>query len=203
MKKKLLPIWGGCTLIAVSLTSCTSQGTRDQVNQYLDSLDSVRIADSIVNSLVDSQDAVVPSTGSDYYYQESEDEMTDSKTKYASITSDNKIELDFPYGECQLSYTIRSGKKYGTDVYLVISSGQFYGSEYDGDNYVTVRFDSNKAERYYYTEAADNDTKTIFLNNAKKFIDNAKKATEIKIEVPLYQAGRPIFKFKVDQPLKW
>ncbi len=132
------------------------------------------------------------------------DEMTDSKNIWASIRSDNYINQDFPYeGNTYASITVRYMKKYGYDVLVKIDEGQIYGSEYSGNNYVTIRFDSTAAKKYYFNDAADGSSKTIFLKNAKDFIEKSKKAKDIKVDIPIYQSGRPIFSFHVDKPLEW
>lgn len=132
------------------------------------------------------------------------DEMTDSKNIWASIRSDNYINQDFPYeGNTYASITVRYMKKYGYDVLIEIDRGQIVGSEFTGDNYVTVRFDSTAAKKYYFNDAADGSSETVFLKNAKDFIEKSKKAKAIKVEIPVYEAGRPIFSFHVDKPLEW
>ena len=59
-------------------------------------------------------------------YSENIDEMTEKKTFFASLTSDNKVDFDFPYeGGSSLSINVRQSPKYGKDVYFTISKGQF------------------------------------------------------------------------------
>ena len=132
---------------------------------------------STVSSSTSSQEE------SKYTYSEKVDEMTDGKVKLASITSDNTIELEFPYGDCALTYTIRKSSKGDNDVFLRISSGQFIGNEFTGDNYVMVRFDSLPATKYFFVNASD--------------------AKEVKIESTLFDAGSRLFRFSTPQPLVW
>lgn len=94
-------------------------------------------------------------------------------------------------------------KKYGTNVMIQITQGQIIGNEYNGTNYVTVRFDEDAPKKYYFNEAADLSTETVFLTNPKGFIERCKKAKNIKVEIPLYQAGNPLFRFHVDESLVW
>ena len=132
------------------------------------------------------------------------DEMTDSKNIWASITSDNYISQDFPYeGNTRAIITVRYMKKYGYDVLIQISQGQINGRHYYGTDYITARFDENKPKKYYFNESADGDSKIVFLRNSSDFIKNSKKAKDIKIDLPLYKSGRPIFTFHVDEPLTW
>ena len=132
------------------------------------------------------------------------DEMTDSKNIWASITSDNYVTQDFPYeGQTRTTITVRYMKKYGYDVLIQISQGQMNGREYYGTNYITARFDDNSPKKYYFNESADGDSKVVFIRKSSDFIKNCKKAKDIKIDLPLYQGGRPVFTFHVDEPLVW
>ena len=137
-------------------------------------------------------------------YQTQVDEMNDSKSKFASLVSDNIISFDFPYeGGSDLSITIRYTKKWGTDVYITISKGQFICNEYNGTNSVRVRFDNGKAMKFSTTEPSDGSSNMVFLSNPKKFINLAKKAKRILIEAPFYEEGNQVFTFTVDKPLEW
>lgn len=132
------------------------------------------------------------------------DEMTDTKNIWAKIVSDNHISQSFPYeGYTYATITIRYMKKYGYDAIISISKGQIHGSRYNGDNYITARFDEGTPKKYTFTEAADGSSEMVFLVGKSDFIKRCKQAKDIKIEVPLYQAGRPIFTFHVDEPLVW
>lgn len=131
------------------------------------------------------------------------DKMTSTKNIWAKIYSNNSVSLDFPYEDTGATITIRYMKKYGYDAMVSIGSGQIYGSEYENDNYVMVRFDEGKPIKYWFDEPSDGSSEMIFIRKTKDFIARCKKAKDIKVEVPLYQAGRPIFEFHVDEPLKW
>ena len=132
------------------------------------------------------------------------DEMTDSKNIWASIKSDNYITQDFPYDGCTYArITVRYMKKYGYDVLIQITQGQINGRSYYGTDYITARFDEGQPKKYYFNESSDGDSEVIFLRNVQDFIKKCKQSTNIKIDIPLYQAGRPVFTFKVDEPLVW
>ena len=132
------------------------------------------------------------------------DEMTDTKNIWASIRSINYVEQDFPYqGNTYATITVRYMKKYGYDVLIGIDRGQIVGIDISGTNYVTARFDDGTPKKYYFNEASDGSTEHVFLKNAKDFMDRCKKAKDIKVDVPMYQAGKPVFLFHVDKPLVW
>lgn len=132
------------------------------------------------------------------------DEMTDTKNIWASIRSINYVEQDFPYqGDTYATITVRYMKKYGYDVLIGIDRGQIVGIDISGTNYVTARFDDGTPKKYYFNDASDGSTEHVFLKNAKDFMDRCKRAKDIKVDVPMYQAGKPVFLFHVDKPLVW
>lgn len=135
---------------------------------------------------------------------EEKDEMTDSRNIWASIISDNYIYQDFPYeGHTYAKITVRYMKKYGYDVLINITQGQINGRSYYGTDYITARFDEGTPKKYYFDESADGSSETIFLRNKSDFIKKCKQAKDIKIDIPVYQNGRPVFTFHVDEPLVW
>ena len=132
------------------------------------------------------------------------DPMTDTKNIWANIQSDNYISQDFPYeGYTYAFITVRYMKKYGYNVLVQISKGQINGSSYNGTDYITARFDGGSPKKYYFDDAADGSSEIVFLRNSSDFISKCKKAKEIKIDIPIYKSGRPVFTFNVDEPLVW
>ncbi len=131
------------------------------------------------------------------------DEMTDSENVWASIISDNSKYLGSPYGQTFCRLTVRYMKKWGVDVLVQLTSGQIHGSKYSDENYVMVRFDDNQPIKYWFDEAADASSDCVFIRKTSDFIAHCKKAKTIKVEVPIFQAGRPVFTFELDSPLEW
>ena len=137
-------------------------------------------------------------------YSEKEDEMDGGKKRWASLQSDNYINMDFPYeGNTYATLCVRYMKKWGTDVYVKIERGQISGNKFNGTNYVRIKFDEGTPVKYTYEEAGDGSPEIVFLRNPKGFIDKAKKAKKIKVEVPLFQEGIRVFDFSVDESLTW
>lgn len=132
------------------------------------------------------------------------DEIYDTNNIWAEIKSDNYISQRFPYeGYTYATISVRYMKKYGYDVIIVISKGQIHGNRYNGNNYITARFDEGSPKKYYFNEAADGSSDRVFLSSKSDFIKRCKQAKDIKIDIPIYQAGRPLFTFHVDEPLVW
>ena len=135
---------------------------------------------------------------------ESIDEMTEDRNIWKSITSDNSVDFEFPYnGGSTLTISVRYMKKYGTDVLLQISNGQILCNEYNGTNYATIKFDDEAPIKFTYTDSNDGSADIVFLKNTSKFISKAKKAKQIKVQLPFFQEGQKTFKFYVDEPLQW
>ena len=160
------------------------------------------VVDSEIVEVVEP--ATPETTKSTWDFTFDKDQLTDSKNIWASITSDNYITQEFPYnGQTRAIITVRYMKKYGFDVIIQISQGQMNGTQYYGTDYITARFDKGSAKKYYFNESADGDSKVVFLRKSSEFIKNCKSAKDIVIDIPLYQGGRPVFNFHVDEPLTW
>ena len=160
------------------------------------------VVDSEIVEVVEP--ATPETTKSTWDFTFDKDQLTDSKNIWASITSDNYITQEFPYnGQTRAIITVRYMKKYGFDVIIQISQGQMNGTQYYGTDYITARFDNGSAKKYYFNESADGDSKVVFLRKSSEFIKNCKSAKDIVIDLPLYQGGRPVFNFHVDEPLTW
>lgn len=194
MKKILFYILGafaGMMILSSIITSCLNTNEKNACTTAMtekQSQDSAKMSD----------------TTSNWQYAERTDEMSDKTDYFATIVSSNFHELDFPYqGGSWGKLTVRKSQKYGLDVYFNISQGQLLCSDYHGTNYVTVRFDDKPTKKYYTAEPSDLSSDVLFLKNAKDFINNAKLAKTIKVQVPVYEAGNLVFKFNTNTPLQW
>ncbi len=142
--------------------------------------------------------ATTPTTK--WTYSEHEDKMTSKKTYFASIDANEELQFDFPYdGGSTATIALRKGKN-GNEVLLSVSKGQF-NTGVDGSE-VTVRFDQNKAITFSCSEPSDNSSDLLFINNATKFIANAKKAKKMIIQAEFYQSGLQTMEFDI-VGLKW
>ena len=192
MKKIILAIVGVSFLI-LCINMCNSITTSN--GTYLDSDTAVIDTALYGNTPIEVEKKT-------WSLQTKQDEMDDSKSYWYSLQSDNYANFDFPYeGDSYLTITVRWMKKYGYDVLLEITDGQMVGDEYNGTNYVRVRFDGGKVQKFYYNEPNDGSSNLVFLRNAQKFIEKCKNAKDIIIEQEFYQEGVHQFKFHVDEPL--
>lgn len=192
MKKIILTIVG-VSFLVLCINMCNSITTSN--GTYLDSDTAVIDTALYGNTPIEVEKKT-------WSLQTKQDEMDDSKSYWYSLQSDNYANFDFPYeGDSYLTITVRWMKKYGYDVLLEITDGQMVGNEYNGTNYVRVRFDGGKVQKFYYNEPNDGSSNLIFLRNAQKFIEKCKNAKDIIIEQEFYQEGVHQFKFHVDEPL--
>lgn len=192
MKKIILTIVG-VSFFVLCINMCNSITTSN--GTYLDSDTAVIDTALYGNTPIEVEKKT-------WSLQTKQDEMDDSKSYWYSLQSDNYANFDFPYeGDSYLTITVRWMKKYGYDVLLEITDGQMVGNEYNGTNYVRVRFDGGKVQKFYYNEPNDGSSNLVFLRNAQKFIEKCKNAKDIIIEQEFYQEGVHQFKFHVDEPL--
>lgn len=192
MKKIILAIVG-VSFLVLCINMCNSITTSN--GTYLDSDTAVIDTALYGNTPIEVEKKT-------WSLQTKQDEMDDSKSYWYSLQSDNYATFDFPYeGDSYLTITVRWMKKYGYDVLLEITDGQMVGDEYNGTNYVRVRFDGGKVQKFYYNEPNDGSSNLVFLRNAQKFIEKCKNAKDIIIEQEFYQEGVHQFKFHVDEPL--
>ena len=195
MKKFLLAVL--CVIfVLVCIGTCGSLMSSNSVNSSVDS-DTVAVDTSTL--MTEDQH---PITKKSWDLSTSQDDMDDSKNYWYSLQSDNYANFDFPYeGNSYLTIAVRWMKKYGYDVLLEITKGQMVGNEYNGTNYVRVRFDGGKVQKFYYNEPNDGSSNLVFLKKAHTFIEKCKSAKDIIIEQEFYQEGVHQFKFHVDEPL--
>lgn len=152
-----------------------------------------RIADSIEFAMSKSH----------WVERRSDDEMTDATNVWMSLLSDNQHEFEFPYnGGSKLQIDVRYRKQDGNQVILTLSKGQLQTTIFSNGNNVIVRFDDDAPMTFSTSEPADYSSSYLFLNNPRKFINRAKTAKKIKIQVPVFEEGQPVFEFEPAEPLK-
>lgn len=197
MKKKIF--WIVLAVLGVLIIGSILDGHGDQKNAATDAPETVTAETA---SDQDEQKASVVESKWKYYLEK--DEMTDAETKIASIVSDNEVEFDFPYdGGSSMTLFVRKSAKYGTDVFIKVSKGQFICNEFNGTNKINIRFDDNAPMQFYVSEPSDASSDVLFLKKASKFIGLAKDAKVIKIEAPFFQEGNRVFTFTTPIPLEW
>ena len=191
-------------IIAVFLLCLKECNSSTSVNYRTSSYDNARSEKDSVAPTSEASSVEKTESKITWDFQFETDKMTSSKNIWASISSDNSVDLEPPYHSTRASITIRYMKKFGGyDAIISITDGQIYGNEYSNDNYILARFDNGQPIKYWFNEPSDGSSESIFIRRKSDFIAHCKKAKDIKIEIPIFEGGRPIFEFHVDEPLKW
>lgn len=114
----------------------------------------------------------------------------------------NTVDFSFPYGGPQHARLyLRSHPQYGKDLYLTISRGQILTDVSDGCR-VLLRFDDEKPTWVTGSGPTDHGSTTVFLSGVAPLINRMKKAKRLRIQIPVYQEGNPVFEFDIEG-LQW
>ena len=166
---------------------------------------------SVIHNFISANNANQPSTStastssataglpyspsvSRWRYSEQLDKMRNQTTRYASLNSDNELSFQFPYnGGSTGELTLRVSPKYGKDVILQVTKGQFLCS-FEGC-YVHVKFDNRPIVQYGAAEPSDGTSNLIFIHNYAGFVQQLKHAKKLTIEAEFYQEGRQQLEF--------
>lgn len=135
-------------------------------------------------------------------YETSTDKMSGKKTKTGILPSKNSLNFDFPYAGSNLGFLmVREHPKHGLDVLFIIEKGQILCG-IDGCE-VDVKFDQDEPTSFEAHPPDDHSSDSIFILDAEKFVDRAKKAKSILVQFSAYQNGSPVLEFVPPAPLKW
>lgn len=145
----------------------------------------------------EAQAAEDAKSNADWRYSTYPDQMTGKDVKQATVTSDNILLFEFPYGGAQHgTLTLRKHPKWGKDVIVAIEKGQILCHTYS-DCTVGVRFDDGPVITYTGTPPEDNSTEMVFLPAYGKFVDRLATAKQVKIQFSVYQQGNVVLSFNV------
>ena len=131
-------------------------------------------------------------------YRDYEDKASGKTAFKASLLSENKINLSFPYSGSQNgTLSVRNHPRWGKNIFLKIEKGQILSIDgYSFDNkYFLVRFDDGVVKRWNYVGSTDQSSDIIFISNEKKFLKQLTTANKIYITINLYQDGQYTFVF--------
>jgi hypothetical protein len=127
-------------------------------------------------------------------YSETVDEMTSKKITFASVRSENTIELDFPYQGAQHARLMFRRKGSDLDALFFLEKGQILCGSYDGCT-IDVRFDEAAPTKFRMLEPDDNSTETLFFSDPARLLSKLEAADKVLVSVTLYQAGTHTFEF--------
>lgn len=146
--------------------------------------------------------AAPPAPKTAWDYSASKDAMGLGEVQIARNESLNTVDFSFPYGGPQHARLyLRSHPQYGKDLYLTISRGQILTDVSDGCR-VLLRFDDEKPLWVTGNGPTDHGSTTVFLSGVAPLINRMKKAKRLRIQIPVYQEGNPVFEFDIEG-LQW
>jgi hypothetical protein len=137
-------------------------------------------------------------TPENWSYSHSDYTMGKGRVHRATAQSENTVNFGFPYAGAQRgTLIIRTHPKYGKDVVLTIERGQFLVRSYE-NSIARVRFDDGDQVTYKVVGAEDHSTTSVFFRDYHGFIEKMLHAKRLRISIPVYQQGSPVFEFNVD-----
>ncbi|MFZ5748634.1 MAG: hypothetical protein ACOY45_13390 [Pseudomonadota bacterium] len=135
-----------------------------------------------------------PAPKSKWQYSQDKDEMRGTTARFASVDSENEVDLDFPYGEVRGTITLRQRPEDGLNVLFSVEKGQILCHSFT-NTMVAVKFDNGPIQKFRCTSASDGSTETAFLSPASKALAALKKADRVIVEAEFFQQGRKQFTF--------
>ncbi|XHR27984.1 MAG: hypothetical protein ACFUZC_18895 [Chthoniobacteraceae bacterium] len=138
-----------------------------------------------------------PTPPANWSYRHSDYAMSKGRVHQAITDSKNTVNFRFPYeGSQRGTLILRTHPKFGKDVILGIEQGQFLVRGYE-DTKALVRFDDGDPINFRVVGAEDHSTTEAFFRDYQGFVDKMLKAKRVRISVPVYQQGSPVFEFDV------
>ena len=142
-------------------------------------------------------DTAAAATPANWSYEHSDYKMGKGRVHQAITDSTNTVNFGFPYAGSQRgTLLLRTHPKSGRDVILSIERGQFLVRGYE-DSRALVRFDDGEPVSYAIVGAEDHSTETVFFRDYQGFVDRMLKAKRVRVSVPVYRQGSPVFEFEV------
>ncbi|MHC3921743.1 hypothetical protein ACI0FW_00633 [Alcaligenes nematophilus] len=202
--------------VAVALTAPSAEEVAAREERNAAEVEAMRIANAEKAAVAERRRAEEASRRADaekeqrkrnpeyqWQYQEYEDEMTGKTTKTAFMVSQNSLSLGFPYnGKNHGNIHVRRHPSYGVDVIIRVEKGQILCRSYENCS-IQIRFDEEQPSFFPAVGSADNDSTVIFLKNNPRFIESAKKAKKILVQVPMYKEGNQVLRFETMESLVW
>ena len=141
----------------------------------------------------DSLSTALEGPTTEWVYDEYEDKMDNTKTKVASVISDNAIELKWPYGENRFKFNVRKNKS-GTDIYITCDKCQFL-TGYSNDKTYRLKVDDQSPFKVYATGASSGASDVAFLGSEATIIKKLKGSNKLIVEAEFYDDGLRTIEF--------
>lgn len=135
-------------------------------------------------------------------YSKSKDKMSGKSTESAILTSENSLQLGFPYSGMNYGrILVRKHPQHGLDVIVSVDKGQILCDVYTCQ--FKIRFDDGAVQNFTMVPSADHSSEVVFAKSPEWVVKNLRNAKTILIQIPMYNEGNQILEFKVNQTLVW
>ncbi|OTG78500.1 hypothetical protein B9T31_17590 [Acinetobacter sp. ANC 4558] len=201
-------ILGLCLIMGLGLSGCAEKKDDNKNNngsatQDVKHSNTTIAVDAVPNTKPDVEPAKPISNWS---YNQKTDEMRGTKTKFASISSDNQVQFDFPYnGGSYLDITLRKRSAEPTEIMFTINDGQYSCDTISDSCFASVKFDNGDIHNIELSSTTDYSSDVLFISHdydVDTFIKSLKKSKKLIIELPFYQEGKKQFSFTVSE-INW
>jgi hypothetical protein len=140
-----------------------------------------------------NSDARETVSASNWEYRNDTDRMRGTSTVEATVTSNNTVDLQFPYGEVHGELWVR--KRGGSlDAAFEVEKGQVLCNSFI-ESVVSIKFDDRAIQKFRCTDASDGSNNVAFLLPAGRFLSEVKKSKRAIVEAEFFQQGRQQFTF--------
>lgn len=202
-RRKLIELFSVISCIAACLAACAPQATDTLENADLSASENVQAAAD--KALEDAADALANTAAAEdaaaetsWAYDSSEDEMTGKTIKSACVTSENEVNLPWPYGATRGRLCLRNHPQYGRDAFVsLVGEGQILCPSYDGCE-LSVRFDSGEPQTFSGGAPDDHSSDMVFFSDDERpRLEKAVAHAKItRVQLDFYQAGSQAFRFR-------
>lgn len=138
---------------------------------------------------------------SPWHYSESKDEMRGTVSRFASVESENEVDLGFPYGTVHGHVLVRHRPQDGLNIMFQVDQGQILCNSLS-DGMISVKFDKGPVQKFRCSEASDGSSETAFIDSASAFLRKLRGSSRLIVEAEFFQKGRQQFVFDI-RGLQW
>jgi hypothetical protein len=132
-------------------------------------------------------------------YKNKTDPMNNSAYAVASLRSKNSLNLSFPYSGKNHGYINFIAPENQNNLVIVgVDKGQILCNE---PCMFGFRFDNSDTIFLYAKRASDGSSNYVVLERPDLFLDWAKDAKKIRVQLDFYQGGSPVLDFTTNKPL--
>lgn len=128
------------------------------------------------------------------------DEMSGTTTKAYRLIAQESLNLEFPYQGRNMGHLyVRFPSKGKPDAFFELDKGNLVCGYRDCA--MKVKFDDEAPVSFSASKSTDNSSNVLFFDNPQRFIQKARTAKQIFVEVNFFQQGYQLVKFRPADPL--